>query len=153
MPGIRVVLADSDALLRDGLKTILDLEEDLEVAGVARDGREALGMVQQLAPDVVLMDAGLPAMGGVASIKILREKFPLARIIVLSTFEDEDCVLNALAAGADGFLLKDTPADQLVAAVRDVIRGEVILPPRTAARLVARVLELLPAGDEKKRKK
>lgn len=153
MPGIRVVLADSDALLRDGLKTILDLEENLEVAGVARDGREALALVQQLAPDVVLMDAGLPAMGGVASVKLLREKSPLARIIVLSTFEDEDGVLNALAAGADGFLLKDTPADQLVAAVRDVIRGEVILPPRTAARLVARVLELLPAGDEKKRKK
>lgn len=149
MKRIRVVVADSDALMRDGLKTILDLEEDVEVAGVARDGREALAMVQLLAPDVMLMDAGMPVMGGVASVKILKEKSPLTRIIMLSTFDDEDYILNALAGGADGFLLKDTRADQLVASVRDAIRGEVILPARVAARLAARVLELLHARDEK----
>ncbi|WP_258358938.1 response regulator [Moorella sulfitireducens] len=150
MKKIRVVVAESDALIRDGLKTILDLEEDVEVVGVARDGREAMTMVRMQAPDVVLMDTGLPAMGGLASVKLLKEKSPLTRIIMLSSFEDEDYVLNALAAGVDGFLFKDTGAAQMVASIRDVIRGEVILPARVAAGLAARALELLRSTGLKK---
>jgi len=133
---ISVLIADDHAVVRQGLRTFLELQEDIEVVGEAADGEEALAQAAALAPDVVLMDLVMPRLAGVEAIERLRASGSTARVIVLTSFLDEDKVLPAVRAGAAGYLLKDVEPAQLVAAIRTVDRGEALLHPAVAARVL-----------------
>lgn len=136
----RVVLVDDDALVRSGLTLILGGDADLEVVATASDGLEALDVVARERPDVVLMDIRMPRLDGIEATRRLRS-VPDARVIVLTTFDTDDMIVEALRAGAAGFLLKDTPPDRLVAAVRAAAAGEPTLSPRVAEQLIAQVTD------------
>ncbi len=139
---IRVLIADDHAVVRQGLRTFLGLQEDIEVVGEAADGEQAVAEAERLAPDVVLMDLVMPRMDGVEAIRRLHERVPAARAVVLSSFIDEDRLVPVVRAGAAGYLLKDIEPAELVAAIRTVHGGGALLHPRVAARLLAEV-----AGD------
>ena len=153
MKGIRVLLVDDQALLREGFRRLLELEgEAIEVVGTAGDGQEALALVERLAragraPDVALMDVRMPRMDGVQATALLRERFPAVRVLMLTTFDDEQPIFAGLNAGAKGYLLKDVTAEQLVEAIRAVHRGESPLQPSVAAKLVARLTDASHAAD------
>lgn len=138
---VRVLIADDDPLLRAGLVLMLGEDPDLEVVGEAGDGAEVLRVVDECAPDVVLMDIRMPRMDGLASTEALRSRPDAPEVLVLTTFDADEHVLRALRAGAAGFLLKDTPPPEIVAAVRRVASGEPVLSPAVTRRLIARVAE------------
>ncbi len=144
---IKILVADDQPLMRDGLKTILELEEDMDVIGTAGHGREALEMVRRFLPDVVLLDIRMPEINGVECVKIIKEKFPQTRVIMLTTFDDEDYIVNALAGGADGYFLKDIQVDQLLEVIRTAARGQLLLPARVAGKLAARLAKSPAEGD------
>jgi DNA-binding NarL/FixJ family response regulator len=133
---IRVLIADDQPVVRQGLRTFLELQEDIEVVGEAADGEQALLAAAELAPDVVLMDLVMPRLDGVAAIERLRASGSTARVIVLTSFLDEDKVLPAVRAGAAGYLLKDVEPADLVQAIRTVDHGEALLHPAVAARVL-----------------
>jgi NarL family two-component system response regulator LiaR len=133
---IRVLVVDDHAVVREGLRSFLDLQEGIEVVGEAADGEEAVAAASRLVPDVVLMDLVMPRLAGVAAMRLLRERVPAARVIVLTSFLDDEKLLPALRAGAAGYLLKNTQPEELARAVRAAYAGEVLLDPVVAARLV-----------------
>jgi len=133
---ISVLIADDQPVVRQGLRTFLELQEDIEVVGEAADGEQALLAAAELSPDVVLMDLVMPRLDGVAAIERLRASGSTARVIVLTSFLDEDKVLPAVRAGAAGYLLKDVEPADLVRAIRTVDRGEALLHPAVAARVL-----------------
>lgn len=135
MDPIRILIADDQPLMRDGLKSILDLEADMKVAATAVNGIEAARFAELLQPDVILMDIRMPEMNGVDSMKIIKGKCPLSKIIMLTTFNDDEYIIEALASGASGYMLKDTEIDKLTEAIRDVCKGKMIMPPLVAAKL------------------
>lgn len=139
---IRVLIVDDDALVRAGLSMILGGSEDVRVVGEAADGDQVIAAVDAHAPDVVLMDIRMPRVDGLAAAKALRARERAPEIIVLTTFDADEHVLEALRIGATGFLLKDTPPAEILRAIRLVAAGEAILSPTVTRRLVARV-----AGD------
>jgi DNA-binding NarL/FixJ family response regulator len=143
---IKVLLVDDQPLLRTGFALVLGSEPDLEVVGEAADGAVALAQVQALQPDVVLMDIRMPQMDGIEATRRLTAAGPMPRVLVLTTFDHDEYVVEALRAGASGFLLKDVPADDLVAAVRVVHRGEAIVAPSVTRRLLDRFAAVLPAA-------
>ncbi len=133
---IRVLVVDDQELIREGLALILSAQPDMEIVGEAADGVDAVSRARSLEPDVVLMDVRMPNIDGItATRRILRDQ-PNCRILVLTTFGADDAVINALRAGASGFLLKDAPRRSLVAAVRAVAEGEVLLDADVVGRLV-----------------
>jgi DNA-binding NarL/FixJ family response regulator len=136
---IRVLLVDDEALVRTGLRLILDAESDITVVGEAADGEEAVRQTSSLTPDVVIMDIRMPVLDGVEATARLTasDTAPAPKVVVLTTFDLDEHVYAALAAGASGFLLKDTPADQLVHAVRVVAAGDALLAPSVTRRLIA----------------
>jgi len=134
---IRILLVDDQALFREGLHTLLSVHEDLVVVGEAGNGQEAVTAVAELAPDVVLMDLRMPVLNGVAATRQITESAPNSRVIVLTTFDDDDYVFDGLRAGAVGYLLKDVPSAKLVEAIRAAARGESFLQPSVAAKVVA----------------
>jgi NarL family two-component system response regulator LiaR len=134
---IRVLLADDHAVVREGLKAFLDLQDGIEVAGEAVDGEDAVEAAVRLRPDVILMDLVMPRMDGVTAMRRLRELLPGARVIVLTSFLDDEKLLPALRSGAAGYLLKNAQPQELVRAVRAAHAGEALLDPVVAARLVA----------------
>ena len=138
---IRVLIADDHAVVRQGLRTFLDLQEDIEVVGEAADGAEALDVAERLAPDVVLVDLVMPGIDGIEAIRRLRERAPDARAIVLSSFVDDDKLFPAVRAGAAGYLLKDVQPQELVEAIRTVHGGGALLHPQVAARLLEELTE------------
>jgi DNA-binding NarL/FixJ family response regulator len=135
---IRVLLADDQGLVRAGFRALLDAEGDVNVAGEARDGREAVELTRSLHPDVVLMDIRMPELDGLAATREIAADPSLAgvRIVILTTFEIDDYVFEALRAGASGFLVKDTEPVDLIAAVRLVARGEALLSPSVTRRVI-----------------
>jgi NarL family two-component system response regulator LiaR len=135
-PLIRIVITDDHALFRDGLSSSLEQWADLRVVGNAASGEEALRMVEQLHPDIVLMDLLMPGMGGFAAIEALHERFPEVHLLVLTGFEEGDLVQQALKAGAVGYLLKDADIDEIAKAIRLVYRGMPTLAPAAAQTLV-----------------
>ncbi|EMD24324.1 response regulator [Amycolatopsis azurea] len=141
---IRVVIADDQALVRTGLRMILDNAEDIDVVGEAGDGAEAIGLVADLDPDVVLMDIRMPEMDGVEATAAIAAAHR-ARVLVLTTFDLDEYVYAALQAGASGFLLKDALAPDLLSGVRVVAAGEATLAPTVTRRLLDRVVTGLPA--------
>ena len=143
---IRILIVDDHAVVREGLRTFLELQEGLEVAGEAGDGEEALGAAERLRPDVVLMDLVMPKLDGVGAMAELRKRVPGARVIVLTSFLDDDRLLPAIRAGAAGYLLKNVQPQELARAVRLADAGEALLDPAVAARLVDAVADGRP-GD------
>jgi DNA-binding NarL/FixJ family response regulator len=136
---IRVLIADDHAVVRQGLRAFLDLQDDLEVVGEAADGEEALAAAAELAPDVVLIDLVMPRLDGIEAIRRLREVAPDSRAIVLSSFLDDEKLFPAVRAGAAGYLLKDVQPQELVAAIRTVHAGGSLLHPAVAARLMKEI--------------
>lgn len=139
---IRLLLVDDQALFREGLRTLLSVWPDLTVVGEANNGQEALDLAPQCRPDVVLMDLRMPVLDGVAATRRLREKMPEVKIIVLTTFDDDDHVFDGLRAGAVGYLLKDVPSEKLVEAIRAAAEGKSFLQPSVAAKVVAEFARL-----------
>jgi DNA-binding NarL/FixJ family response regulator len=141
---IRVLVVDDHAVVREGLRSFLDLQDGIDVVGDAADGVEAVALAQDLQPDVVLMDLVMPRLDGLAAMRELRELVPRARVIVLTSFLDDDRLLPVLRAGAAGYLLKNAPPGEVARAVRAAHAGEALLDPVVAARLV----ETLARDDE-----
>nr|WP_269204689.1 response regulator transcription factor [Motilibacter deserti] len=131
------MLADDQGLVRAGFRMILEAQDDLEVVGEAGDGAVAVALARETAPDVVLMDIRMPRMDGIAATRELASVLPATKVLVLTTFDLDEYVYDALAAGASGFLLKDVGRDDLVAAVRVVAAGEALLAPTVTRRLLA----------------
>jgi DNA-binding NarL/FixJ family response regulator len=131
-----VLVVDDHEVVREGLRAFLELQDGIEVAGEATDGEEAIAVAERLDPDVVLMDLVMPKLDGLGAMRELRERVPRARVIVLTSFLDDDKLLPALRAGAAGYLLKNAPPPELARAVRAAHAGEALLDPVVAARLV-----------------
>ena len=133
----RLLVADDQAMVREGFSALLDAQDGLTVVGQASDGREAVERVDELAPDVVLMDIRMPRLDGLAATREVLARHEGVRVLVLTTFDVDDYVYEALRSGASGFLLKDAPAEDLVRAVRVVAAGEALLAPSVTRRLIA----------------
>ena len=141
---VRVLLADDQALFREALRTLLEVQPGIEVVGEAGDGDEAVRRSSELHPDVVLMDLRMPVLDGIAATARLHAEQPDVRVIALTTFDDDEDVFAALRAGAVGYLLKDVTSTRLVEALDAASRGESVLQPSVAAKVVARVAGLPP---------
>jgi DNA-binding NarL/FixJ family response regulator len=133
---IRVLLVDDQALIRAGFRMILDAEEDLEVVGECADGTQAVDSVRRLKPDVVLMDIRMPEMDGIEATRLVADGEGAPKVLMLTTFDLDEYVYDALRAGASGFLLKDVPAEQLIDGIRVVAEGEALLAPSVTRRLI-----------------
>lgn len=133
---VRVIVCDDHALFRKGLKMVLEAEHDIEVVAEAEDGQQAVACVEELAPDVVLMDLRMPRMGGIDATRIIRQQFPTTRIIVLTVSDEQDDLLGAVKAGANGYLLKEVSIEEVADAVRAVVAGQSLISPALAGRLL-----------------
>ena len=142
MSAVRVLVVDDQALFREALVTLLGARPEVEVVGEAGDGEQALERAAALQPDVVLMDLHMPVLDGIATTRRLRVEQPGVRVLALTTFDDDEDVFAALRAGALGYLLKDVSSDRLVEAVLSAARGESVLQPSVAAKVVARFAQL-----------
>ncbi len=147
MTPIRVLLADDHHVVREGLATIVDLEDDMTVIGQAGDGVEAVRLTMALTPDVVLMDLQMPNMDGAEAIRRIRQQLPNVRVLILTTYADEEHVLAGIKAGAHGYLLKDASPETLLDSIRAVYRGESSLGSAVAATVLTRFRDMM-AGDE-----
>jgi DNA-binding NarL/FixJ family response regulator len=139
---IRILLVDDQRLMREGLRTLFELEPDLEVVGEAGDGEQALTAYERLEPDVTLMDIRMPGMDGVEATRRMKERWPAARVVILTTFDDDEFVFEGLRAGALGYLLKDVSGAELAEAVRQVMRGGALIEPSVARKVVAEFARL-----------
>src|SRR4051794_37833918 len=133
---LRVLICDDQAIVREGLALMLDLERDIEVVGLAEDGAEALALTLRLAPDLVLMDLKMPGLNGVEATRQIRARAPETRVLVLTTYDADEWVFDAIRAGASGYLLKDTPREELVKAVRGTAQGKSYVDPGVAGKLL-----------------
>lgn len=136
-PIIRILLADDQTLIRQGIQTLLELEPDLQVVATAGNGHEAIAAVEREHPDVVLMDIRMPLLDGVAATQAITARFPQVGVIILTTFDDDEYVFEGLKAGARGYLLKDVDSSEIVLAVRAVAAGEALIQPSIARKVVA----------------
>jgi DNA-binding NarL/FixJ family response regulator len=133
---IKLLIVDDHAVLRDGLKTIIESEDDIKVIGEAVSGSDALNKVNELAPNIILMDINLPGMNGVEVTRILKQQYPQIRVLILTMHSHEEYFMAAIKEGADGYLLKDAPSDQVVEAVRTVFHGESVIHPSLTRKLL-----------------
>jgi DNA-binding NarL/FixJ family response regulator len=145
-PPVRVLLVDDDALMRAGLAAILSSTSAVEVVGEAADGRAAVDRVGALRPDVVLMDVRMPTLDGIAATREIVAAAPATRVVIVTTFEDDDYIFGALTAGASGFLLKRTSPEELIAAIGAVAAGDSLLSPSVTRRVIDR-LAALPSAE------
>jgi DNA-binding NarL/FixJ family response regulator len=136
---IQILIVDDHPVVREGLAGMLTGQADMAVAGMAADGAEAVALDARLSPDVVLMDLRMPGLDGVGAIQAIKEQRPSANILVLTTYDSDADIVRAVEAGATGYLLKDTPREELFRAVRAASRGESVLAPAVAARLMTRM--------------
>jgi DNA-binding NarL/FixJ family response regulator len=143
---IRVLIADDQSLVRAGFRLVLENHDDIEVVGEASNGHEAVHGTSRLEPDVVLMDIRMPELDGIAATAQLTERHPAARVLVLTTYDLDEYVYDALQAGASGFLLKDTPPEQLAGGIRAVAAGEALLAPTVTRRLIEEFARVGPAN-------
>jgi DNA-binding NarL/FixJ family response regulator len=140
----RILIADDQALVRGGLRMILDAQPDLEVVGEAVDGRDALRQARELSPDLVLMDVRMPELDGLETTRRLLDRDPSPKVVMLTTFDLDDYVYEAIRAGASGFLLKSAPPQQLIDGIRTVMAGDALLAPEITRRLLNRFVARPP---------
>lgn len=134
---IRILLCDDQDIVTEGMGVILRAVRDFQVVGVARDGAQAVELAGKLQPDLVLMDLRMPMMNGIQATRKLREQFPQVKVLVLTTYDDDEWVFDAIRAGAAGYLLKDTPREQIIAAIRGTVAGATHVDPQVAGKLFA----------------
>ena len=136
---IKVIICDDQAIIRDGLEMLLKLEKDIEVMGQAQDGAEAVEMVKKVPPDLVLMDLKMPGMNGIEATRQIRANFPQVKVLVLTTYDDDEWVFDAIRAGASGYLLKDTPREEVIKALKGTALGKTFVDPAVAGKLLHQV--------------
>jgi RNA polymerase sigma factor (sigma-70 family) len=146
-PPVRVLIVDDDHLMRAGLRGVLSNDAQIEVVGEAADGRDAVYRTRLLNPDVVLMDVRMPDLDGISATRKLLAGFPEVRVVILTTFEQDDYIFGALSAGASGFLLKRTAPEELLAAIHTIAAGDSLLSPSVTSRVIERMARQ-PAPDE-----
>lgn len=139
---IKIIIADDHTIVRSGLRALLVSQSDFEIVGEANNGEEATKLAISLVPDLILMDLQMPILDGIGAIKLIRAKLPKANILVLTTYETDADILLALESGAIGYLLKDTPPEQLFQAIRKAAKGEIALAPRVAEKVTQRLMNL-----------
>ena len=132
---IKVIIADDQTILAEGIKSVLETDKSIEVVGIAQDGFKALELVEKVLPDVVLMDIRMPNMNGVVATQRIKSEYPSVKVVVLTTFDDSDYILNAINNGASGYLLKDIGSTALIDAVKNAYVGDTILPAKIAKRI------------------
>lgn len=142
MNNIKVLIADDQTLMRDGLKTILELEEGIEVVGMAENGIQAYELAEKLSPDVVLMDIRMPLLDGVESTRIIKKNNPAIVVIMLTTFDDDEYIIQALQYGASGYFLKDIQGNKLIQAIRESVTGNMLMPSNIAVKLATRLSQI-----------
>jgi len=143
---VRVLLVDDDDLMRAGLRSVLSSDETIEVVGAAGDGRAALDEIRKLRPDLVLMDIRMPELDGISATREVLAVEPDVKVVVLTTFEEDDYIFEALSAGASGFLLKRTKPEELIAAIHTVAAGDSLLSPSVTRRVIDRMATQPPAA-------
>lgn len=139
---LRILVVDDDALIRDSLKMLLELEKDFEVIGTACDGQQAFDWCQRHKPDIVLMDIRMPVLDGVLGTKKIKASYPDVRVVILTTFQDDEYIKEALKNGAEGYILKSQPADSIVESLRAVAKGNIVLERNVASSLSAMLKEV-----------
>ena len=144
---IRIVIADDHPIVRQGLAAVLEQEEDFKVVSQAANGLEAVAQARELRPDIILMDLQMPEMDGVEAIQKIKEEAPDIGIIILTTYDTDDYIFRGIEAGARGYLLKDSPPGEVLNAIRAVYKGESLIQPRVASRLLDRFSQLSRAPD------
>jgi DNA-binding NarL/FixJ family response regulator len=145
---IRLVIVDDQQLFREAIKTLLSVQPDFDVVGEATNGLEALSLVEDLTPDIVLMDLRMPVLDGVRATREIKEKFPETRVVILTTFDDDADLFEGLKAGAAGYVLKEISSEQLFEAIHAAARGELFLLPSATARVVAEFSRLATTNRE-----
>ncbi len=146
---IRVLICDDQDIVRQGLEAILSTVSSIEVVGLAQDGAEALELTPKTKPDVVLMDLKMPGMNGIVATQRIRDQFPGVKVLVLTTYDADEWVFDAIRSGASGYLLKDTPREDLVRAIEGTASGETHIDPAIAGKLLAHAARSAPAPDTK----
>jgi DNA-binding NarL/FixJ family response regulator len=149
MGKIKIVLVDDQTLFVESLKTVLETRaDDLQVVGVANDGKRAVEVVAETSPDIVLMDVRMPLMNGVESTRLIKERYPDMRVLMLTTFDDDQYVVEALRLGAVGYLLKNMPPAELISAIRAVYEGGVLISPQVANKLLGLITNTQSKAEE-----
>lgn len=136
---MKILLCDDQAVIRDGLEMLLNLEKDIQVIATAQDGAEAVELAAQKQPDVILMDLKMPGINGVEATRQIRANFPGIKVLVLTTYDDDEWIFDAIRAGASGYLLKDTPREKIVEAIRGTVAGRSFVDPAVAGKLLNQV--------------
>jgi DNA-binding NarL/FixJ family response regulator len=136
---IRIVVCDDQEIVCQGLRTILSKDEQIEVVAVAHDGQEALDRVKEFQPDLVLMDLKMPGMNGIQATQRIRQSYPQIKVLILTTYDDDEWLFDAIRSGASGYLLKDTPSVQLVQAIKGTYDGSTYVDPKVAGKLLTNV--------------
>lgn len=146
---IRVMIVDDQEIVREGLKMILSLHEDIDIIGEASNGQELLKLVESEMPEVVLMDIRMPVMNGIETTKIMKEKYPNVKIIILTTFNEDEYIFQGLKNGADSYILKDSGSKEILTAIKSVTQGEMLLNPKVTAKVVNALNSIKPASESK----
>ncbi len=136
---MKIIICDDQAVVRDGLELLLGLEKDIQVVGCAQDGAEAVELAAYHLPDLALMDLKMPGMNGIEATRHIRARFPQVKVLVLTTYDDDEWVFDAIRAGASGYLLKDTPREKVVEAIRGTVSGRSFVDPAVAGKLLDQV--------------
>ncbi|MCP4360986.1 MAG: response regulator transcription factor [Chloroflexi bacterium] len=136
---MKVIICDDQAIIREGLELLLKLESEIEIVGLAPNGFEAVEMVEQESPDLVLMDLKMPGMNGVEATRRIRTQHPTVKVLVLTTYDDDEWVFDAIRAGASGYLLKDTPREAVIDAIKGTVAGKSFVDPAVAGKLLNQV--------------
>jgi DNA-binding NarL/FixJ family response regulator len=144
---IKVLICDDQDLVCEGLKAILSTSPDIQVVGVANDGAEALALIPKCQPDLVLMDLKMPGMNGVHATRHIRQQFSGVQVLVLTTYDADEWVFDAIRAGANGYLLKDTPRERLMSAIKEAVAGKTPVDPDVAGKLFAHVVQQTSVPD------
>jgi len=134
---IKVVIVDDQEIVKEGLKMILSLHEEIEIIGEASNGEELLKLIEIKRPEVVLMDIRMPGMNGIEATKIMKEKYPQIKIIILTTFNEDEYIFEGLKNGADGYILKDSSSKEIMAAIKSAVEGEMFLNPKVTVKVIS----------------